>query len=712
VRKGREGRPMTQGATEGAVDGEASTEAAPAGCGPPGWLRFVALASAAGVLSFGCVGLLLAINGWYRPPLAFGLGGVVWIGVLLLARPAFMFAPKAVSAKATRDAHVYAAVGVAAILCITAWNAAHASQHVMLNRDGGSYANTARWIARDGSLEVKPRVGPFANPEPGLRFDSNAVYAMPNGTLQFQFAHMLPVVLAEAYAIGGDAGLFHGPEVLGGIALLAFFVLAWRLFRRPLFALSAMLALAFAIPQVSFSRDSYSEIPSQILLFTALWLLVTPGMLPKWRLALTSGLFLGALETIRIDAIVFLIGVPVLLAVVWVRSAPGEARRSALLRIGAFVAGLVPGLVLGFVDLTRHSGHYYLDLLKNLRQLEQATVASLIVCALVAAVWPRLGRGLRRLPRPRVATTVAVVVGCAGFFAWLIRPRLQHLHSKAVGLIGGLQGLEHVAIDPTRNYWERSMVWMSWYLGPLTVAAAIIGAAFLTRELLLGRRLRAVGALVVLAPGSALYLYKASAVSDQVWVTRRFLVSAFPLLVLLALGLASACAGIRPGRKYARASTVGAVVFAVVAVAYPLYTVIGVRSMTEQRGFLTIVNEACKDLGSHAAVVVLQRDESDLFDDKIPQTLRGFCGADVGVIHGPARADTLHRLAREWNAEGRRLFVVAQREDIISKLFPAANVEVTRQAVNTHALQQTLTHRPHSYSREALSMAVAEVPTG
>ena len=336
---------MTQAATEPTADTQPTAEIA-----PPPWLRLLALASAAGVLCFGAVGLLLAVNGWYRPALAFPLGTVVWVAVLVLAWPALV--PKlAVS----REAHVYAAIGVGAILAITAWNATFASQHVLINRDGGSYANSARWIARDGSLTVSPRVGPFA-PDTKLKFDQFGVYQMPDGTLQFQFAHLLPAVLAEAYAIGGDAGLFHAAEVLGGIALLAFYLLAWRLFRRPLFALAAMLALAFIIPQISFSRDSYSEIPSQILLFTALWLLVSPRIVPSWRVALTSGLFLGALEAIRIDALVFLIGVPVFLAVAWLRAEDRVARRTLLVSMAAFVGGLVPGMALGLVDLTRHSG--------------------------------------------------------------------------------------------------------------------------------------------------------------------------------------------------------------------------------------------------------------------------------------------------------------------------------------------------------------------
>ena len=165
-----------------------------AGEGPPSWLRLLAFLPAAAVLAFGSVGLLLAINGWYRPAVVFPLGAVVWLLVVWLARPAFASVTRA---SISREARVCAVVGVVAIVAITAWNMANSSEHVLVDRDGGSYANTARWIARDGSLSVKPRVGPFAQ-EPTVGFDSLAVFQMPNGSLQFQFAHLLPAVLAES----------------------------------------------------------------------------------------------------------------------------------------------------------------------------------------------------------------------------------------------------------------------------------------------------------------------------------------------------------------------------------------------------------------------------------------------------------------------------------------------------------------------------------
>jgi hypothetical protein len=217
--------------------------------------------------------------------------------------------------------------------------------------------------------------------------------------------------------------------------------------------------------------------------------------------------------------------------------------------------------------------------------------------------------------------------------------------------------------------------------------------------------------LLLLGPGSALYLYKASAFSDHVWVTRRFLVTSFPLLVLLALGVGAACYGVDSTRRGAMALRIGAVVFAALAVAYPLYTVIGVRNMTEDRGFLPVVEDACHKMGDHAAVVMLEHDPSDLYDDWLPQTLRSFCGAEVAVTRGAAKPDDMRQLARQWSAQGRDLFVVAKSPDVIQKLLPDAPVQSTAVAVNPYFLQRTLTHRPDAYAPEQFALSVARVPT-
>jgi hypothetical protein len=671
---------------------------------PPAWLRFLALATAAGVLTFGAVGLVLAVNGWYRPALAFPLGAIAFVIVMWLARDAIR-----TSEAPSRAAHVVAILAVCAVVAITAWNAAHSSQHVIINRDGGSYLNTGRWIARDGSLEADIAVGPFAR-DPSLVFDSFAVYEMPNGTVEFQFAHLLPAVLAEAHAIAGNRGLTHAPSVLGGIALLAFFVLAWRLFRQPLFALSAMLALALIIPQVSFTRDSYSELPLQLMLFTAAWLLTTPRVLSSWRVAAVAGLFIGILQAVRIDATVILLGVPPLLAFAWLR-ADASRRRETGLAIAALVVGILPGFALGLVDLLYHSGTYWDALWHHERRVFPLLGLTALASVLVAALWPYVFPFVRRLPWKVISTCAAVLVAVVGFAMWFVRPHLQELHGLANPQIGALQTREGSAVDATRRYFEFSMHWMSWYLGPLTVTLAIIGAALLVRALLRGRLLHVVGALTLLVPTSMLYLYRASAFPDHVWVTRRFLINGFPTLVLLGVGLAAYAFQARARGTTRTVVRSAAVVVAVAAVAYPLYTVIGLRAMSEKRGFLAVVDDACEQMGPDAAVLVLDSPESPLFDDWTLQTLRGFCGVDVARSRDGAETDTasLRRLSAAWAAEGRPFYIVSNTEDAIRAALPDADITATIQARDPHTLTQTLTHRPHGYRTESFQIVMARV---
>src|SRR4029077_5617547 len=118
----------------------------------------------------------------------------------------------------------------------------------------------------------------------------------------------------------------------------AFFVAAWRLFRNSFVALAALVSFAFLLPVISFSRDTYSEIPLQVLVFTALWILADRGSFLRPRIALVAGLFLGLLQAARIDGLVSLTGVGLLFAIMWL-AAPSENRRPVAFSAGACALG-------------------------------------------------------------------------------------------------------------------------------------------------------------------------------------------------------------------------------------------------------------------------------------------------------------------------------------------------------------------------------------
>ena len=687
---------------------ESLPEYADAGAGErsqyePRALRALAFGSASAVAAFGAVGVAAAILGVYRPYIVFPLGAVVWVGLLVLARPIL-----AGAGSTARSAQIVAAAGAVFAVGMSLWNARHASQHILINRDGGSYTNAARWIAIHGNLRVPAAVGPFAR-APGLTFASFAMYTNTHGTLSFQFAHLLPALLAEVHNIGGDRLMFAGSPLLGGIALLAFFVAAWRLVRDPYAALAALVSFAFLLPVVSFSRDSYSEIPMQVLVFTALWILADRGAFLRPRVALVAGLFLGMLQAARIDGLVALTGVALLFAIMWIVAGAPD-RRSVALSAGACGLGLVPGVVLGFVDVSLRSSQYIHDLHGNVRELEMAMVASIIFGFIVVVVVPPIVRRAPRLPNV-IGWIAAAFVAFVGFGAWFVRPRVQHMHTVSSGLMAGLQAAANVAVDPRRNYAERTVVWMTWYLGPITVAAAIVGAALLVRELIRGRMVFTLAGIALLAPASAVYLYRPNISTDQIFVMRRFLFSALPLLTLLAFGLVAALLRLTPKSIPRFVPIATAVVIGAVGVGYPITTVAAVPNITEQRGDLLALRDACKTMGSHAAIVLLQ-EPPDLLSQWAPEPLRGWCNVPVAVMPKsvPNRAAELTQLATEWKAAGRTLWVVADSSDTIHEVVPSAAVHQTAVVVNPYFLGRTLVSRPRHYAPETFTLVMAPVP--
>jgi len=327
-------------------------------------------------------------------------------------------------------------------------------------------------------------------------------------------------------------------------------------------------------------------------------------------------------------------------------------------------------------------------------------------------VVPPIARRVHRVPSA-VGWVGAVIVLVAGFGMWFVRPRIQHVRGVPSGLVRGLQQAANVAVDPRRNYNERTMVWMSWYLGRVALAAAIVGAAFLVRDLLRGRRFYTLAGVALLAPASAVYLWKPNISTDQIFVMRRFLFCAFPLLILLAFGLVAALLQYVPKSIPRAVPTAVAVFIAAAAVWYPISVIKAVPNITEQRGDLLTLRSACTTLGNNAAVVVLQSPTS-LVNEWAPQPLRGWCDVPVAVmpVGLPDRAGALAELSKQWNAAGRKLWVVADSPETIKSVVPEAKVTTTPVVTNPFLLRRTLLHRPGNYAPEQFSFSLAPIPAG
>jgi hypothetical protein len=308
------------------------------------------------------------------------------------------------------------------------------------------------------------------------------------------------------------------------------------------------------------------------------------------------------------------------------------------------------------------------------------------------------------LPRVAVAWGAGIVVAAAGIYGWLVRPHVEVVRGAVAPYIEGLQRLEGVAPDPTLRYYDRSLEWMQWYLGPVVVAVAIAGAAMLATRIVARPSAPMLAPVVVLGPSAVLYLYKASAFQDHIWVMRRFLLGALPLLLLSA---AFVTAWIwRRGRL----GCVAAVVVAIFAVGHPLAAISDVPRLTEQDGYAAVIDDACHLVGPRAAVVVLVGD--DLFHEWVPQTLRSWCGAQVVVAADPGAAE-LEDMGAEWSGRERDVWVAASKSETILAALPGARLAATRTVDNEHQLERTLTRRPSGYQVASFGFVVAPLePVG
>jgi hypothetical protein len=311
--------------------------------------------------------------------------------------------------------------------------------------------------------------------------------------------------------------------------------------------------------------------------------------------------------------------------------------------------------------------------------------------------------------RPNGAIVAGLIVALAGFSAWLVRPNVETAHGSRNDVVGFLPRVKHLTVAPTRKYAELSMRWLSWYLGPLTLAIAIVGGALLTVALVRGEaRVPVRIATLMFAPATVLFLWRPAITPDQVWAARRFLPAVFPMVILLTFGVLYVFAR-GTGSEFASQRQSIAFVVGAVVVAFPFVTIRDVPRMTEQRGLFSAVTRTCDTLPADSAVVLLPEITS-VASLTVPQTLRGFCDVPVAVMKNPVNPKAVRDLAEAWKQEGRQLYVVIEYAQTIRQSFPRARVHSAPRKRNPYRLEQTLTRRPGSYRPVSFQLSTAEVP--
>jgi hypothetical protein len=608
------------------------------------------------------------------------------------------------------------------------------SQQIIVQRDPASYIQFSNWIAGHGSLPIPENAAAFGHRPGLLNFESPAFY-QAGKVIVPQFMAGLPMILAAGFWIGGIGAAVLMAPVLGALGVLTFGGLAARLIG-PRWAPLAALALALTLPEMFTSRSSYSEPAAQILFLGGLCLVIdsfgADGVGTR-VLAALGGIALGLTLLARIDGASDLLPVVPYAGILLL-----GRRRQAWPLIGGVALGAGYGLVDGVV-LSRP---YLIAIKGSLLPLALGGGVILVATAVVVLLlWRRGLPQVRRAWLPNALATLAFLV-TLGF---VIRPYVQTVHGARtpadLKFMRDLQTAEHLAIQPTRLYYEISLHWIFWYAGIPAVILATIGAAVLARRCVRGRAATWVLPLISFAWIIVATLLRPAITPDMPWASRRLVPGVLPGFILLAVWASAWIVGwLRQGdfgwlrrrdfgglrwlrRRGVRAvlGTALAAVFAAALVLPPARTSwglahqdggpVGVKlvavGLADKRTYqheIAAVNRLCAAIPRDASVLIIRRG----LDEQLAEVIRGTCGVPVaGINLSDVHVRVVKAIVRGIQQAGRQPVLLAQRATQLTRYGARPRLVMV---LHSRQDEHSLTHPPTSTPPFRVKVWMSEPP--
>ena len=449
---------------------------------------------------------------------------------------------------------------LAGILLLGVFTFGRTSEYIASQRDPGEHANIAVRLAQEQSLRFSdPDFRDFDEDRQKLFLPvllKNALYleAVPGfslldaetGEMLPQYLHLFPLWLSLAFKLWRFEGLFGFNVLLGLLSLLLVVGLAIEIFRSRTVGLVASGLLCLNLGQIWLVRSPFSETLAQVLLLAGVWMLTLALSRRHSGLGFLSGLVFGLSLMVRIDSVLAILALSVFL--ILVRS--GLAGRAGL-AVRPVAAGLAIGVAYSLAHMALFAYPYVLSILHNQGVLSflERQWGWLLALALLATglAWSsRRLMGLtaawqeRRFPAAMAGGDSAtrrrmVFVSLSGLliiaFAWgyFFRPMMDP-GANLLPLAPPHQGF-------ISYYNELNLVRLGWYLSPLGLCLALLGAILALRQVVLKGQVRPLPLLLLLAAFLLFYGYKSRAFPDNYWVIRRYAEVAIPAMLILA-GLA------------------------------------------------------------------------------------------------------------------------------------------------------------------------------
>ena len=464
------------------------------------------------------------------------------------------------------------------ILLLGLFTFGRTAEYITSQRDPGEHANIAVRLAQEQGLRFSdPDFQDFDEDRqklflPVLLEDALYLEAVPGfslidaetGEMLPQYLHLFPLWLSLAFKIWRFDGLFGFNVLLGLLSLLLVVALAIEVFRSKTAGLVASTLLCLNLGQIWLVRSPFSETLAQVLLLAGVWMLTLAVSRRRVGLGFLSGLVFGLSLMVRIDSVLAIlavvlflvlvrlgparwVGLPVLFLVL-VRLGPA---RWVGLPVRPVAAGLAIGLAYSLAHIALFAYPYVLAILFNqgmLSFLDRQWGWLLALALLATSVAWSSKRRMRLMivwrggwfPKSKwlgdPATRRRIVFVClsglvtvAFAYGYFLRPMMAS-GANLLPLSAPHQG----AIP---YYDELNLVRLGWYLSPLGLCLAYLGAILALRQVVLKGQIRPLPLLLLLGVFLLFYGYKSRAFPDNYWVIRRYAEVTIPALLILA-GLA------------------------------------------------------------------------------------------------------------------------------------------------------------------------------
>lgn len=585
----------------------------------------------------------LAMIGQLRPWLTVPLAALVSWGVgRQLPRSAERWSPAVVTGLA------------AVVLSVVTLGLVAPHQHFLTSRDSGTYMATATWISRTGGLEMDAH-DPVFDGEPSLVYESLGFPADPNdaGRLMPQFLHVFPALLAFVGQIFGTQAIYWVNPLLTGVGLAVFASVARRVVGQGM-ALAAAFILASSMPFLYFSRAPFTESLMFFFVFAGLWVLDGALASGSSRQATAAGLLFGGAMLTRIDGVVVLLGLVAYATILDLGSPETmglgrESQRRVMERV-VVVAGALWALSL--VDMLMYARQY----LGDHGPMIVAVMGAVLALRVLGQVVHRRSGALVSARVP-LGNAVTALLGAFIAYAWLIRPYVEKPIKSDIYGITGLQEAAGVAVEPLRSYAELSVRWLSWYLGPVVVAAGLLGLLLLVRRLL-SVRIHDWGPLIsVTLVTTALYVYRPSINPDHIWAMRRFIPVVIPALIVTGVWMLNRLGGVVNAPRWLAAVVV-------IALSIPPLMVSGQAGLQpEFAGAGDDVAEMCREIDGSAVLFV--GESAATYQTVLQPVVRGWCGVPAATEHPdtPLEPAAIEALAESARDSGKTLVVVGAESE-------------------------------------------------